>query len=77
MKFTAHASPDLAGGGWTLQGSVEDEEATPRLIALANWLRALDPEEVERVALERCSGLGGSATADIIEVLAEWAEGSP
>lgn len=76
MKFHAKATPD-GDGGWKLKGTIEDEEvAAPPLSSLANWLRALDPDEVERVALERCSGLNGSATADLIEVLAEWAEGA-
>lgn len=73
MNFTAHATPD--GVGWRLKGTIALPQPNSGA-GFAAWLRALDPEEVQRVALERCTGLAGSGTADIIEVLAEWAEGS-
>lgn len=77
MSFTAQAVPD--GSGWKITGSIDTPQpAAPPLSALAAWLRAIEPEELERVALARCEGLGaGSVTADILDVLATWAEGSP
>ncbi len=70
------------GSGITVRGTITAEDPPapppppPAGLLVANWLAALDPGEVERVALERqgFGGLGGgSYTQDVLEVVREMA----
>ncbi len=86
MKFNVDLilnGPQL-GSGVTVKGSITSDEPAPPASPLppigtlvANWLAALDPGEVERVALERqgFGGLGGgSYTQDVLATVMGMAD---
>ncbi len=83
MRYTVDLilnGPQL-GSGITVKGSITaDQPASPLPpigVLVSQWLAALDPGEVERVALERqgLGGLGGgSYTQDVLEVVRAMAD---
>lgn len=67
---------ELTGAG-TIEGDGIVHVVKPAIrAAVADWLAAIDPEELEKAALDRMSGFGGGSTgASMLEVLRGWAGG--
>ena len=67
---------ELVGDG-TVEGDGIVHVVTPASRdAVAVWLAAIDPDELEKAALDRMSGFGGGSTgAAMLEVLRGWAGG--
>lgn len=55
----------------------DDTEAVKAAFdGLADWLDQIDPDELQREALSRCSA-AVSPTAAILQTLADWVRGAP
>lgn len=67
---------EIAGTGAVEGDGIVHVVAPASRATIADWLATIDPDELEKAALDRMSGLGGGSTGEaMLAVLRGWAGG--